>query len=248
MTHMNQLKRKKWWVRWIRSISWFAFRYYWFVWLMFIGLLIPLIWCLKEPAKTSECVSISPEIIENIHKELNDCCACGEKKKDSLIFPADYLIITYHFNYTDGRDLDSKTEITSPRNIGPLGFFHRNIDQAKPHLIWSLDNTGYGVESCLVDLTQFGTNDFVAIECAAVWYSQRLSGDMSMDIKAYEGGTMSLSNFQWSNTGGLKTAETSFEGNVKNTGKNVNLLEAVGRITYDKRKKKLTFEPALTSY
>ena len=100
----------------------------------------------------------------------------------------------------------------------------------------------------MVDLTQFGTNDFVAIECAAVWYSQRLSGDMSMDIKAYEGGTMSLSNFQWSNTGGLKTAETSFEGNVKNTGKNVNLLEAVGRITYDKRKKKLTFEPALTSY
>jgi hypothetical protein len=158
-------------------------------------------------------------------------------------------IITYHFDRSSGLDLDTKTEITSPRNIGPLGFFHRgNINKAKPHLIWSQDNTGYGVESCLIDLTQFGANDLVSAECSAVWYSNRLSGDMSLDVKAYEGGTMSLSNFQWSNTGGRQTAETSFEGNVKNTGQKVNLLEQVGKITYDKRKKKLTFEPALTSH
>jgi hypothetical protein len=241
---MNQLKRKKWWVRWIRSISWFAFRYYWFVWLMFIGSLIPLIWCLKQPAKSAECVSIAPKIIENIQKELNDCCACGEKNKDSLIFPADYLIITYHFDRTSGKDLDTKTEITSPRNIGPIGYFHfRNINQAQPDLIWSQDNTGYGVESCLIDLTKFGTNDLVAAECSAIWFSKRLNGDMSLDVKAYEGGTMSIANFQWSNTGGRQTAETSFEGNVRNTGQNVNLLEVIGKITYDKARKKLTFEP-----
>jgi hypothetical protein len=211
---------------------------------MFIGSLIPLIWCLKQPATTAECVSIAPKIIENIHKELNDCCACGEKKKDSLIFPADYLIITYHFDRTSGKDLDTKTEITSPRNIGPIGYFHsRNINQTQPHLIWSRDNTGYGVESCLIDLTKFGANDLVAAECSAIWFSKRLSGDMSLDVKAYEGGTMSIANFQWSNTGGRQTAESSFEGNVRNTGQNVNLLELVGKITYDKARKKLTFEP-----
>ena len=246
---MKQLMKKKWWHRWIRSISWFSFRHYWFVWIIFLGALIPLIWCLKKPSPSETCKSIAPQIIENINKELSDCCACKDKKKDSLIFPADYLIITYHFDRSSGLDLDTKTEITSPRNIGPLGFFHRgNINKAQPHLIWSRDNTGYGVESCLIDLTQFGANDLVSAECSAVWFSNRLSGDMSLDVKAYEGGTMSLSNFQWSNTGGRQTAETSFEGNVKKTGQKVNLLELVGKITYDKRKKKLTFEPALISH
>jgi hypothetical protein len=241
--------KQKWWYRWIRTLNWFSFRYYWFVWLLFIGTLIPLIWCLSQPTKTNECRTIAPKIIENIHKELSDCCACSEKKKDSLIFPADYLIITYHFKRSSGKDLDTKTEITSPTQKGPLGFFHKGeINNARPHLIWSDDNTGYGVESCLIDLTQFGTNDLVTAECSAVWFSKRLSGDMSLDVKAYEGGTMSLSNFQWSNTGGRQTAETSFEGNVKNTGDKVNLLEQVGKITYDKRKKKLVFEPALNSH
>ncbi len=95
----------------------------------------------------------------------------------------------------------------------------------------------------MIDLTKFGPNDQITINCSALWWNVRNSGDMSLDIKAYEGGTMSLEGYQFVNDGGVQSAETSFNGNVHGEGGDCQKMEPVGNITYDKRNKRLHFEP-----
>jgi hypothetical protein len=66
---------------------------------------------------------------------------------------------------------------------------------------------------------------------------------MSLDIKAYEGGAMSLVGYQFVNNGGQQSAETSFSGNVHANGSQCQNMESIGTITYDKRNKTLRFDP-----
>ena len=171
---------------------------------------------------------------------MDSCCDCREAFKNQ-VFEADYLIVTYQFDRNGGKDLDTKTQITSPINSLPLGFCDgktRNISQSS--IIWSGDNTGYGVESCLIDLTQFSPEALVRVLCKATWYGTRLSGNMSIDIRAYLGGVMNLSNYQFFNSGGQLTAELSFNENV-NSPKQCPIDEVIGTISYDKLSMKLDF-------
>lgn len=90
---LHKPKKYHWWYRWIRSISWFSFRYYWFVWILFLGSLIPLIWCLNNRIETKQCKSIAPQIIENIHKELATCCACHADTMPTRKNPKDSVAV-----------------------------------------------------------------------------------------------------------------------------------------------------------
>ena len=99
----------------------------------------------------------------------------------------------------------------------------------------------------MIDLTKFQANDIIKIDCAGMWFSKRNSGDMALDIKAYEGGTMSLQGYQFVNSGGAQSAETSFSGNISTCCGNCNQMESVGTITYDKGNKTLHFEPSSSS-
>jgi len=244
----NKARTRKWWYRGIRSGSWFSFRYYWFAWLCFLlgsVLLLYFLYTQYQNKKVNHCADLSLKTIHSINDALDNCCNCqNEDTNNSHVFSADYLVITYQFDQNGGKDLDTKTEITTPTHIGPLGWGQGNNDMGAG-LTWSGDNTGYGVESCFVDLTKFGTKDLVTIQCAAFWFSRRASGEMSLDVRAYEGGTMKLMHpFQFVNEGGNETAFVSFNGNVRAEGKNKNLAESIGYITYDKKTKRLTFNPA----
>ena len=110
-------------------------------------------------------------------------------------------------------------------------------------LIWSGDNTGSGVESCLVDLTKFRPNDRVEVSCGALWYSTRNSGNMSIDIRAYKGGIMMKEGYQFVNSGGEETAFTSFSSNISLNNKDCMSNEIIGIISYDKQTESLFFTP-----
>lgn len=245
---MMTARTGKWWYRRIRSGSWFSFRYYWFAWLCFLlgaGGILYLIFHQFNYTPKQNCSETSLNTIESINKALDKCCSCqSEESTEGLVFPADFLVITYQFDQNGGRDLDTKTEINKPVHIGPLGFFHRNNLNKFLGLEWSGDNTGYGVESCSIDLTKFKTNEIVAIDCSALWYTSKQSGNMSIDIRAYDGGHMIKNGFQFQNVGGTETAFTSFEGNINSLGTTKNLLEYIGRVSYNKKDKTLSFTPA----
>lgn len=68
---------RKWWYRWIRSLNWFSFRYYWFVWLLFILSTILLYWLIQHSTKVKRCNTL---VIEKSMKQINEnldyCCDC----------------------------------------------------------------------------------------------------------------------------------------------------------------------------
>jgi hypothetical protein len=238
---------KKFWFRSIRFGNWFSFRYYWFVWGIFLLSLLGLLYCLSRPLPQSECnESAVLDLIGRLNDQLDYCCNCREPEPahagDSLHFNADYLIITYQFTRFGGRDLDTKTEVVSPLRAGPVGFCNRNTSP-NTHVIWSGDNTGYGVESCLIDLTTFPSGSMVSIRCASNWYGERKSGKMALDIRAYEGGRMELKEreYQFVNVGGRLTANVTFAAHVG--GRGCLNTELVGTVTYDKAAQRLNFIP-----
>jgi len=138
--------------------------------------------------------------------EFQECC-CG------TVFDADFIVITYNFVAAGGIDLDTRTSITAPITRGPLGWCKSNDDAP---LYWGDDNTGYGVESCYIDLTHADlvSQTYVEVLCQAWWYGTKQSGDMSLDIKAYLGGTISQVGYGFVNTGGTETANISSAYNV----------------------------------
>ena len=109
-------------------------------------------------------------------------------------------------------------------------------------MYWSGDNRGYGVESCVVDLNRFGQSDRIVVQCDAFWFSMINSGRMSLDIRAYKGGTMTQNGFQFLNIGGEQTANVSFEDVVMIQKDDCIDGERLGLIIYDKALQKLSFE------
>ena len=232
---------KKHWYKKIRSGNWFSFRYYWFVLTCFLLCSGIIAYLFITQKTTPSCNTSALNILKDVNTAFESCCKCGTPE-EGLHFPADYLIITYQFSSLGGRDLDTRTGISSPLNVGPLGYCDQGTS-GDSYIFWSGDNTGTGVESCMIDLTKFNANDVIQINCSGLWWSLRNNGDMSLDIKAYEGGTMSLHGYQFVNTGGQQSAETSFSGNVHASGGRCESMESIGTITYNKRNKTLQFDP-----
>ena len=224
----NNLKRK-WWVIVIRSITFFHFRNYFWLLPLYIFLIF-LSWWLLLSGKCFSCP---------------DCPKCKEIEQntagDSLYFEADYLVITYQFNQEGGMDLDTRTQIISPTISSRLGYCLEGLENTSS-LYWSGDNKGYGVESCVVDLNSFGQTERVVIQCDAFWYSIKNSGKMSIDIRAYKGGEMSLDSYQFYNNGGEQTANVRFEDIVMMLKDECISGERIGLIIYDKAHQKLSFE------
>jgi hypothetical protein len=113
-----------------------------------------------------------------------------------------------------------------------------------PYMQWSGDNVGYGVESVLLNLNEFGQNDLIRLNCKAFWYRRRDNGNMALEVKGYLGGTMSLNGYQFENTGGTLTKLVSFSKNIETQESLCIEGEDLGVVSYNKRTKVLAFIPA----
>jgi hypothetical protein len=72
-----------WWMRWIRSVSYFAFSYWWFLWLLLVLfiLLFVLKCCNNEyKEKCSNKIDFTQRL-NAIDSLLYNCCDCGENEK-----------------------------------------------------------------------------------------------------------------------------------------------------------------------
>jgi hypothetical protein len=127
--------------------------------------------------------------------------------KDVIVFDADYMVLTY--NFTDGRDLDTRTRIVTP-NIGQnsvaqcLGYgcsyaFPTNGSVATQIPVDAIidhagDNTGIGLESVFIDITKIKANypgqDTIVVECRAFWWGTIGVNDVNLIASFYKGGAM----------------------------------------------------------
>jgi hypothetical protein len=131
----------------------------------------------------------------------------------NFTFDADFMVITYEF--TDGRDLDTRTRIVSidgttyadqngqGKYIG-WDQYRRTPQSAtyiesgsvctlpvKPLAIWGSDNLQQGFESVMVDFTQLGAGqNQVVIDCRAFWYGTVGTNPVNISFTLYKGGCM----------------------------------------------------------
>jgi hypothetical protein len=72
-------RENKWWYRYIRGMSWFSFRYWWFNWLVFLACIFLFWWfcpCTQEtPVK--KCSTNINEHINDINAIIDSCCDCN---------------------------------------------------------------------------------------------------------------------------------------------------------------------------
>jgi hypothetical protein len=152
--------------------------------------------------------------------------AVRDKQKDTkppdVIVDADYLVFSYEFPSSAGTDLDTRTRMIAPQVLATLGWARATsvfiAGGTDPVMRWGGDNTGTGFESILLDLNVFraaNVGSSVSVYCAAFWYGTRLSGDVSFTVRAFKGGTMSISGFAFVNTGGNQVADFSVVSNVE---------------------------------
>jgi hypothetical protein len=249
LTTRNYSIKNKWWGKSIRNNSWFSFRYWWFNYLVWTALISLLLFFIlkKSPADTvfncSQKESID-SLIVNIRRDLDQCCNCRKEiipplDSNEIFLPADYIIITYQFDASGGIDLDTRTRLISPEKGNELGFCK---DRDAEGLYWSSDNQGTGVESVYIDVNHFKETDVIEVLCKAWWYTRKDSGKMSLDIRAYKGGTMRKDKFQFINDGGEEVGNViSFPHRIKNKG-GCAKAEKIGVLRFDRATQILTFE------
>lgn len=249
-TEFKKYIYNKYWFRRIRGYNWFSFRYWWFNYLLWSILIALLLWLINSRnADTSSCSFNSSEKIERIKEDLSKCCECSRRDSippvdsNEIFLPADYIVITYQFDASGGKDLDTRTQIITPNSGNILGYC-KKTDDANIH--WSGDNIGLGVESVYIDLKAFEPDETITVLCKAFWFSKRKSGDMSLDIRAYKGGKMIKKpgdKYQFINEGGEQVGEIiSFPKNITIRKGACIGGEKIGNVIYKKSNQTLSFE------
>lgn len=121
----------------------------------------------------------------------------------SFYFDADYIMLTYQF--TGGRDLDTKTRMVYP-NIGQvdpskyLGYrssggtvFQYPPTLPTPILKFGGDNQGTGFESVLINIKNFKLayprETSFTIDCRCLWFGAMGSNPVTVAARLWKGGT-----------------------------------------------------------
>lgn len=126
---------------------------------------------------------------------------------ESALEDFDFAVVRYRWEPSAGRDLDTRTFISTPnRKTNTVGFARRYSDY--DYLIWNNDNLQSGVEAVLFSADNF-IRDFpldsnIAIDLCAYWYNTVYTGDLQVEFTTYKGGVMKkdANTFNFVNEGG----------------------------------------------
>jgi hypothetical protein len=156
------------------------------------------------------------------------------------VFLADFITLTYEF--VDGLDLDTRTSISSPEVGIEVGWCQSLFFTGSNGQIWynwGGDNTATGFESVLFYINAIRPDYPTAVltgSCRAWWYNLLVSGDITISLKAYQGGTMQYvdGQFRWENVGGVEVASLTQNANVtRNDAACIDDPDCVTGFTYD---------------
>jgi len=145
----------------------------------------------------------------------------------------DFMTVRYHWNEGAGADLDilagfENNGTTFDSNY--VGFGQPNatvpadtVPQADAYLWWGSDNSsGSGYEDVLIGMKKFTADfpaspDVVEVGLYAVWYGAPVTGDFTVELVTYKGGTMSLSGTDFINTGGAQVSSHTINASTQIT-------------------------------
>ena len=165
--------------------------------------------------------------------------------ESSFQFNADYIMLTYEF--TDGRDLDTRTRIVTP-NVGQttqttyLGWSRQtqHPTTGTPYEIWGYDNTGVGFESVLFNIDLFKTTypseNILVIDARAFWYGTVGTTPVNVAATLWKGGLPVKNGFLWNNPTATETFQIDSVGKIITlapTDKANSSGERVATLTYN---------------
>ncbi len=166
-----------------------------------------------------ELVEPEPEVYEPRWEPSGPYCVT----EDIVINEFDYLVARYIWDTPGGTDLDIQVQFenTGQSAVDNIYVGYGGINPTVPasttpetnaYLWWGLDTTSSsGVEGVLVGLKKF-KDDFpsapevIEVGLYAVWYNTVLSGNFTLEVATYKGGTMSKVGTNIINTGGVQVS------------------------------------------
>jgi len=150
------------------------------------------------------------------------CGECSEPVQDcvaqQLVFAADYIVFRYKFD--DGSDLDTRTNLTAPESGAIVGWDKDSSwygSNSQLWYQWGGDNMGTGYEAVVFYVNSIRSahpSSVISGSNAAFWYGDRVSGNVHLEITAYQGGVMVHDGFNWTNPTGAVTGFASRDVNV----------------------------------
>jgi len=158
----------------------------------------------------------------------------------------DYLVIKYSWGSTAGTDLDTFTGVINSGTILDndwVGFAQgssvpNSVTLTNSYIYWAGDNrqTG-GSEAVFMNFSKIRTDynlSTISTKMNAVWYSNRQSGNITIEVKTYLGGVMSLSGFDFINTGGTVVQTLPFNKNIPTSSTSANIANStsLGYVEY----------------
>lgn len=139
-------------------------------------------------------------------------------------FDADYIMLRYI--YTDGRDLDTRTNMLAPVLSDYLGWARLSRFPATGDIIldWGGDNTGTGgvdtAEAILINLINYRaaypSDPIIELDCRCFWFGAVGVNPVIVEATLWKGGTVIKGTppFQFSNPTATNTAILDSIGKV----------------------------------
>jgi len=132
------------------------------------------------------------------------------------IVEIDFLLIRYTWESSGGTDLDTRTWVNDPPIDFVVGWARGASDD---YITWGGDNTSpAGTEAVLVDVSKliddYPSQDVISVRTGAFWYGGRVSGNITVTLLAYKGGTMQRVGTDFVNVGGEETTRVDSPRNV----------------------------------
>jgi hypothetical protein len=143
----------------------------------------------------------------------------------------DFMTVRYHWNDGAGSDLDILVGFENnqtPYDGTYVGFGQPNptvpqdaAPQAGAYLWWGSDNnSASGYEGVLIGMKKFADDfpaspDEIEVGLYAVWYGTPLTGDFTVELVTYKGGTMGLSGTEFTNSGGAQVSAHTINANTQ---------------------------------
>lgn len=165
----------------------------------------------------------------------------------------DFMAIRYNWLEGAGNDLDILVgfeNTATSHDSKYVGFGQRRVvvpEGTEPpvnaYLWWATDNRGAsGYEGVLVGMKRFLTDlpnapDIIEVGLYASWFGGAVTGDFSVELVTYKGGTMSKQGTNFVNTDGIVVSSNVFHVNTKLKAidsANVSGYYKVGTLRYNK--------------